>query len=145
MPTAATVIADYYTLSSAEQNTVKTTILSLPVAGVNLHTYVETQRFKNGRVCPHCGSVHVVRNGKRKDGTQRFLCRDCKKSFVASACSIAARTRKSLYVWDKFIECMLGGETLSEWPVNVASTRIPLLFGDTKSLMFCRRWLQMSS
>lgn len=114
MPTAATVIADYYTLSSVEQNTVKTTILSLPVAGANLHTYVETQRFKNGRVCPHCSSVHVVRNGKRKDGTQRYLCRGCKRSFVASACSIAAGTRKSLYVWDKFIECMLGGETLSE-------------------------------
>ncbi len=33
-------------------------------------------------------------NGKRKDGTQRFLCRDCRRSFIPSSDSILSRTRK---------------------------------------------------
>lgn len=35
MSTAVTVIADYFTLSSVEQNVVKITTLSLPIAAVN--------------------------------------------------------------------------------------------------------------
>jgi transposase-like protein len=30
--------------------------------------------------CPHCGGKHVVKNGN-KYSRQRYLCRDCKKSF----------------------------------------------------------------
>ena len=36
---------------------------------------------RSGRpVCPHCGSLKVVRNG-RHNGIQRFICRNCEKSF----------------------------------------------------------------
>ena len=31
--------------------------------------------------CPHCDSTHFVKNGT-KCNNQRYLCRDCKKSFV---------------------------------------------------------------
>lgn len=32
--------------------------------------------------CPHCGSKKIVKNGLRKnDGIQKYLCKDCKKSF----------------------------------------------------------------
>jgi predicted RNA-binding Zn-ribbon protein involved in translation (DUF1610 family) len=30
--------------------------------------------------CPYCGSIHAVKNGKKRN-RQRYLCRDCKKSF----------------------------------------------------------------
>ncbi len=43
------------------------------------HTIRET-RFKEGLGCFHCGSVKVKRNGKYRE-RQRYLCRDCGKSF----------------------------------------------------------------
>lgn len=35
--------------------------------------------------CPMCGSVEVVKNGK-KNGQQRFLCKNCKKMFIPAGC-----------------------------------------------------------
>ena len=34
--------------------------------------------------CPHCQSSKVVKNGKKKNGTQNLLCRDCRKQFLAT-------------------------------------------------------------
>ena len=64
--------------------------------------------------CIYCGSSHVVKNGIRKDGTQRFLCRDCKKSFLPTSESVTSRTRKSLSVWASYLNCMLDKKTLRE-------------------------------
>ena len=74
-----------------------------------LSEHIENLRFTNGRVCPICGSIHVVRNGHRKDGKQRFICRDCGKSFVINTNSITAGTHKDIDVWQHYIECMMNG------------------------------------
>lgn len=59
--------------------------------------------------CPVCGRVErVVKNGHRGE-TQRYLCKDCRKSFVANTNSILARTHKPLATWQKFLECMTHG------------------------------------
>lgn len=85
-------------------------LLSQSFAGtLDLEKFVTRERFSNGRVCPHCGCIHVVRNGHQKNGAQRYVCRDCGKSFVVTANSIAAGTRKELAVWEKFIGCMMSG------------------------------------
>lgn len=31
--------------------------------------------------CPRCGSVTIVKKGKAKYGEQRYLCRDCGRTF----------------------------------------------------------------
>ena len=31
--------------------------------------------------CPHCQSSKVVKNGRKKNGSQNLLCRDCRKQF----------------------------------------------------------------
>lgn len=114
MPTVTSILADYRTLSSADQNAVKMALLSSFAGRYDLKEYVENQRFVEGRVCPHCGSIHVVRNGKRPDGAQRYVCRDCKKSFVANSNSITSGTRKDFSVWEKYIDCMLNGMSLAK-------------------------------
>ena len=59
--------------------------------------------------CPICGCVeHVVKNGKR-NGAQRYLCKQCNKSFMANTNTILERTHKPLETWNKFIECMVHG------------------------------------
>jgi IS1 family transposase/transposase-like protein len=32
-------------------------------------------------ICPHCQATNVVKNGHKKDGTQNFLCKKCRKQF----------------------------------------------------------------
>lgn len=69
----------------------------------------EKERFADGRYCPKCGGKHIVRNGHRKDGTQRYVCRCCGVSFVATSNTVIAGTHKELDTWKKYIECMLNG------------------------------------
>lgn len=114
MPTVASVLADYRALNKIEQEKVRSQILASMFSGTNLKVYMESKRFAYGRVCPHCGSTHAVRNGKRPDGTQRYKCMDCGKRFVITTNSVVSGTRKNLSVWVAFIECMLLGLTLSD-------------------------------
>lgn len=56
--------------------------------------------------CPHCSSSYFVKNGT-KGGTQRYLCRGCRKTFVADTGTILFQTKKPLSVWKKYIKCMM--------------------------------------
>lgn len=76
---------------------------------ITLEDFITSERFVAGRVCPICGSMHVVRNGCRRDGTQRYVCKDCKKSFVATTNSIVSRTQKDFAVWEQYVSCILNG------------------------------------
>jgi transposase-like protein len=33
--------------------------------------------------CPHCVGSSIVRNGKKRNGAQNYLCKICKKQFIA--------------------------------------------------------------
>ncbi|MBR3058903.1 MAG: IS1 family transposase, partial [Clostridiales bacterium] len=74
---------------------------------------IET-RMGESLCCLYCKGDHVVRNGKRKDGTQRFLCRDCGKSFIPGSNTITSGTRKRMSTWVKYLKCMLDKKTLKE-------------------------------
>ena len=50
------------------------------------------KRLHDLRVCPHCRSWHVVRNGQAK-GLQRYKCRGCCKTFNALTGTSLARLR----------------------------------------------------
>lgn len=58
-----------------------------------------------------------VRNGHRKDGTQRYVCKDCGKSFVIATNSIVSGTRKDLSVWEQYIDCMMNGLSIRKTAV----------------------------
>ena len=55
-------------------------------------TAVIEQRMEALRVCPHCQSMHVVRNGTAR-GLQRYKCRDCSRTFNALTKTPLARLR----------------------------------------------------
>ena len=76
----------------------------------SLDGLMTSERFADGRVCPYCKATHIVRNGHRKsDGVQRYVCRGCGKSFVATSNSIVSGTDKDYEVWRKYVECMMDG------------------------------------
>ena len=115
MPTIASILSDYAALSISDQNAVKSALLSPSVTGsLSMSQFVEQKRFAGGRVCPICGCTHVIKNGHEKNGTQRFLCLECGKSFVITTNSIASHTRKPVATWEKFIDCMLRGLSIRQ-------------------------------
>lgn len=82
--------------------------------GEGFEKYLMEQRFSGGRVCPICGGKNVQRNGRRKNGTQKYICRDCWKTFSIGKNSIFNGTRKDMSVWMKCMECISEGLSLSE-------------------------------
>lgn len=80
----------------------------------DMEEYLTEQRFSSGRVCPICGGTHVQRNGRRKNGSQKFICKDCGKTFSIRKNSIFSGTRKPMSVWHEYMDCMAEGLTLDE-------------------------------
>lgn len=80
----------------------------------DMEEYLTEQRFSGGRVCPICGGTHVQRNGKRKNGAQKFICKDCGKTFSIRKNTIFNGTRKSLSVWREYMSCMAEGLTIDQ-------------------------------
>lgn len=95
----------------------------VPHSNVNLHgmsdekredqeivRFIREARFANGLFCPRCNGLHVVRNGTFS-GRQRYLCRECKRSFSDLTGTPAAYSKR-LAKWLHYIQCMLESLTL---------------------------------
>ena len=80
----------------------------------SVETLLSGLRFSEKRVCPFCGGTHVVKNGKRADGTQKYICRECGRNPLATSNSLLCGTHKDLTTWLKFIECELNDESLKQ-------------------------------
>ena len=55
--------------------------------------------------CPRCGSWHVVKKGRDGDGSQRYLCRSCLRTFTARTNRVFATTKLDRATWMEFAEC----------------------------------------
>lgn len=105
----------YHSLSCQDRMTFYITLTNdVSVDKENMQELLVETRFSDAQKCIHCGSSHFVKNGVRKDGTQRYLCRDCKKSFLLNTNSISSRSRKRLSVWKKYFDCLMAKKTLKE-------------------------------
>lgn len=108
------VITSYNNLSFSDRIVFYTTISNDIAISDDTQSFLIETRLDGEGSCIYCEGMHVVKNGKRKDGVQRFLCRDCHRSFIASTDSITSRTRKSISVWATYLKCMLDQKTLKQ-------------------------------
>ena len=69
---------------------------------------VKEMRFSKGKVCPHCNCEDISRNGKYND-KQRYICKDCGKTFTDFTNSATYKSKKPLDKWMKYAKCMLCG------------------------------------
>ena len=69
-------------------------------------------------ICPYCGSQHIQRNGHRPDGVQKYICKDCNRSFVPTTNTVFAYTHKSLEEWFAYLRCVLSKKTIREAAEN---------------------------
>ena len=109
------VITAYRNLSFGDRVVFYSTVTNdVDVREETLQGFLIETRMGDDLSCLYCKGDHVVRNGKRKDGTQRFLCRDCGKSFIPGSHSVTSGTRKEMGTWIRYLKCMLDKKTLKE-------------------------------
>lgn len=108
------VITSYNNLSFCDRIVFYTTISNDITVDDDMQSFLVETRFDGGESCIYCDGTHVVKNGKRKDGIQRYLCRDCHRSFIPSSDSITSRTRKPFSVWAAYLKCMMDAKTLKK-------------------------------
>jgi transposase-like protein len=73
----------------------------------------DAEKEEKSGACPKCGSVSVVRNGKRR-GKQSYLCKDCKTSYVETSTSAIAHSHASETVWKQVIRDTVDGISLDK-------------------------------
>lgn len=56
--------------------------------------------------CPKCGSTNYKKHGT-KDGRQRYICKDCKKTFSESNATIFYHSRLSIGQWKELLRGMV--------------------------------------
>ena len=96
-------------------------IKRLPEKGVNellekakeIKEEVEKEEETEVPSCPHCESGKVVRNGNQK-GSQRYICRECKKSFVKRTKSVMSNSHSGEAVWKQVIRDTINGVSIDE-------------------------------
>ena len=64
--------------------------------------------------CPHCGGEHIVKKGKDRAGKQRYLCKQCGRTFGASTLSVIGQTKLAAFQWVGYADRMAEGWTLRE-------------------------------
>ena len=98
-------------LSKADLNSVKEYLESLELNFNGFEDFLLTKKSEKGISCPHCNSFNIKKNG-HKGLIQRFLCKDCHKTFTSRNHTITFSSKKSFSVWKKYIDCMMNGFTV---------------------------------
>ncbi len=98
------------TLSKADLNSVKQFLESLDFNYNGFEDFLLSKKSEKGISCPHCNSFNIKKNG-HKGLIQRFLCKDCHKTFTSRNHTITFSSKKSFSVWKKYIDCMMNGFT----------------------------------
>lgn len=73
----------------------------------------ESEKESEPAACVRCGSVNIVRNGK-KNKKQAYMCKDCKKHFVETATSAIAYSHSSETVWKQVIRDTVDGISIDK-------------------------------
>lgn len=114
MPNVSTILADIKTLPNGDKEqlfNVLGEIIIFSFHAKNLTQDVRKQRFSEGKICPHCPSKAVVRNGLSK-GKQRYICKSCKKTFSDFTHSPIANSKKPVGKWLEYAKCMIMGYSI---------------------------------
>lgn len=61
--------------------------------------------------CPYCGSTKIIRYG-HKCGKQRFLCKQCGRTFVTTTHTIMSQSHSSEAVWQEVINDTVQGNAI---------------------------------
>lgn len=97
-------------MSKAELQELKEDVETL----LNAQLIKEQERFSDVEICPHCGSIHIKKNGSSSAVGQRYYCNDCQKSFSTVTKKFTFHSKVSDELWKKFIDYEISKLPLKE-------------------------------
>lgn len=68
--------------------------------------------YSDRKECHYCGGDKINKNGKTKQGRQRYICKECGKSFSDMTGSPLSYTKKPIDKWIKYTLCIKSGLSL---------------------------------
>jgi len=74
---------------------------------------INTFSTSKATICPHCGSLAIVKQGKAK-GNQRYRCKKCRKYFSTSTGSITYNSKTDKTKWELFLAGIIHDHTNKE-------------------------------
>ena len=104
--------------------------ISFIMASINKLSYDkikhETTNYENLNPkidrCPHCGSLHFVKNGFNPKNRQKYLCKECHSVFMATTGTMFSHSQTTFDIWGVFIAGELNGLTLEQQSVATGLT-----------------------
>lgn len=78
---------------------------------------------KNIEKCPYCGSIHIVKNGINKKYRQKYICKECHKTFSDTTRTIFFHTKSNYYIWRDFIACEIAGMSLAKVSIVIRKSK----------------------
>lgn len=84
--------------------------------------------------CPHCGGATLTKTGK-KDGKQRYRCKDCGKYFMQTTNTMFHHTHLSREQWKELLRGMVQNLTLSKIADNIGTSVKAVWYNKNKVLV----------
>lgn len=97
-------LSEYANFSAEEQKKIKLAIEKM--SGNN-----KEKEEENVSSCPHCGSESFKKHGYKGE-KQRYMCKDCKKTFNKTTCSFTQYSKLSDEQWQSLLRGMVKNETV---------------------------------
>ena len=94
-------------------------------------TNQEYQKYNLKIKCPGCNSSFFKKNG-HKNGTQRYLCNSCKKSFSITTNTILNHSKIKYWQLKEFIKCLLDNKPISEISQQVKMSKTQMYYLEIK-------------
>jgi len=101
-------------------------IMVLNSNAFEITTEVKENRFSKGKVCPHCKSTGVSRDGKHQ-GKQRYVCKSCRRTFSDLTNSPRCNSNKDVSLWIEYAKCMINGYSIRKC-AEIVGISIPTSF-----------------
>lgn len=128
MPQVKSLISYIEKLSLHEQDQLMCyleEILTLDKRSDQINQEVMESRFSRGKICPHCNSNTISKNGKY-NGKQRYICKSCGKTFNDFTHSAIYMSKKPLDKWLEYAKCMINGYSIRKCAevvgINIATS-----------------------
>ena len=88
--------------------------------------FAKIEAFANdnvGLMCPRCGSREKIAFGKTKNGTKRFRCSGCGRTYNAASRTPFFASKVNVSAWMSFLECLLSGSSVKTACVTAKISR----------------------
>ncbi len=102
------------------------------LADIDMLSYFTSLKQTPERKCPYCDCTHTVLYGKY-NGKQRYICKDCKKTFNDFTNTPIARTHFP-EKWEAFLKCTIEGLSLKAAAREIGVSYVTLFYWRHKLL-----------